>query len=70
MDRWSKGRVILLGDAVFCASPMSGMGTSMAVIGAYILAGELKQANGNHAIAFPKYETAMRPLVSACQKLA
>ncbi len=70
MDRWQKGRVVLLGDAGYCASPMSGMGTSMAVIGAYILAGELKAANGNHVIAFNKYETMMRPLVSACQKLA
>lgn len=70
MDRWSKGSVVLLGDAGYCASPMSGMGTSMAVIGAYILAGELKEAEGNHVIAFAKYETQMRPLVTACQKLA
>ena len=70
MDRWSKGRVVLLGDAGYCASPMSGMGTSMAVIGAYILAGELKAANGDHSIAFGSYETQMRPLVTACQKLA
>ncbi|TSJ43992.1 FAD-dependent oxidoreductase [Mucilaginibacter corticis] len=70
MDRWQKGRVVLLGDAGYCASPMSGMGTSMAVIGAYILAGELMAANGSHVIAFNKYETMMRPLVSACQKLA
>jgi len=70
MDRWSKGRVVLLGDAGYCASPMSGMGTSMAIIGAYILAGELKEANGNYAVAFNRYEQAMRPLVTACQKLA
>ena len=70
MDRWSKGRVVLLGDSGYCASPMSGMGTSMAVIGAYILAGELKTANDDHAAAFNSYETQMRPLVTACQKLA
>ncbi|MES2378277.1 MAG: FAD-dependent monooxygenase [Bacteroidota bacterium] len=70
MDRWSKGRVILLGDAGYCASPMSGMGTSMAVIGAYVLAGELKAANANYTVAFNHYETEMRPLVTACQKLA
>ncbi|MEN0052520.1 MAG: FAD-dependent monooxygenase [Mucilaginibacter sp.] len=70
MDRWFKGRVVLLGDAGYCASPMSGMGTSMAVIGAYILAGELKTAADNHAAAFSNYETQMRPLVTACQKLA
>lgn len=70
MDRWSKGRVVLLGDAGYCASPMSGMGTSMAVVGAYILAGELQAAAGDHSIAFKNYETKMRPLTTACQKLA
>lgn len=70
MDRWSKGRVVLLGDAGYCASPMSGLGTSMAVIGAYMLAGELKKANGDYASAFKKYERQMRPLVTASQKLA
>jgi 2-polyprenyl-6-methoxyphenol hydroxylase-like FAD-dependent oxidoreductase len=70
MGRWSSGRVVLLGDAAHCASPMSGMGTSMAVIGAYILAGELKEANGDHTVAFNRYEAEMRPLVAACQKLA
>ncbi|WP_114937263.1 FAD-dependent monooxygenase [Mucilaginibacter endophyticus] len=70
MDRWSKGRVVLLGDAGYCASPMSGMGTSMAVVGAYILAGELQASAGDHSIAFKNYETKMRPLTTACQKLA
>lgn len=70
MDHWSKSRVVLLGDAAYCASPMSGMGTSMAVIGAYILAGEINAAKGDHTAAFNSYETTMRPLVSACQKLA
>jgi len=41
MNRWSSGRSVLLGDAAYCASPLSGMGTGMAVVGAYILAGEL-----------------------------
>jgi len=70
MDRWSAGRVALLGDAAFCASPMAGMGTSMAVVGAYILATELKNANGGYARAFAKYETQMRPFVTGAQKLA
>lgn len=70
MDRWSSRRVVLLGDAAHCASPMSGMGTSMAVIGAYILAGELKESNGDHSLAFRSYETQMRPFVTGCQKLA
>ena len=46
MDRWSEGRSVLLGDAAYCASPLSGMGTGMAVVGAYILAGELAEADG------------------------
>jgi 2-polyprenyl-6-methoxyphenol hydroxylase-like FAD-dependent oxidoreductase len=70
MDRWSEGRSVLLGDAGYCASPLSGMGTSMAVVGAYILAGELKEANGDHIAAFASYERLMREFVGRCQKLA
>ena len=46
MDSWTKGRVALLGDAGYCASPMSGQGANLAIVGAYILAGELKSAEG------------------------
>ena len=70
MDRWSDGRIALLGDAGYCASPMSGMGTSMAVVGAYILAGELMEADGDYAAAFARYENQMRPFVTAAQKMA
>jgi 2-polyprenyl-6-methoxyphenol hydroxylase-like FAD-dependent oxidoreductase len=70
MDRWSDGRIALLGDAGYCASPMSGMGTSMAVVGAYILAGELNEADGDYATAFARYEKQMRPFVTAAQKMA
>lgn len=45
MDRWSQGRVALVGDAGYCCSPLSGQGTSVALLGAYILAGELKAAS-------------------------
>lgn len=70
MDRWSTGRIALLGDAAHCASPLSGMGTSMAVIGAYILAGELKKADGDYTTAFQCYESTMRDFVTRGQKLA
>jgi 2-polyprenyl-6-methoxyphenol hydroxylase-like FAD-dependent oxidoreductase len=70
MERWSTGRSVLLGDAAHCASPLSGMGTSMAIVGAYILAGELKEANGDYTVAFARYETLMRDFVTQCQKLA
>jgi 2-polyprenyl-6-methoxyphenol hydroxylase-like FAD-dependent oxidoreductase len=70
MKKWSAGRAVLLGDAAYCASPLSGMGTGMAVVGAYILAGELAQAGGDYALAFERYETLMRSFVEQCQKIA
>jgi 2-polyprenyl-6-methoxyphenol hydroxylase-like FAD-dependent oxidoreductase len=70
MDRWSKGRSVLLGDAAHCASPLSGMGTGMAVVGAYVLAGELMEADGNYEVACERYEGLMRNFVTQCQQLA
>lgn len=52
MDRWSKGRVALVGDAGYCCSPLSGQGTSVALLGAYILAGELKAASQDGVIDY------------------
>ena len=63
MPRWSAGRVALIGDAAHCPAPASGQGTSLALVGAYVLAGELAAARGDHARAFPAYERAMRPYV-------
>ena len=60
MDRWSSGRVGLLGDAAFSASPMSGGGTGLALVGAYILAGELAAANWDPEAGFAGYEQRMR----------
>jgi 2-polyprenyl-6-methoxyphenol hydroxylase-like FAD-dependent oxidoreductase len=62
MPRWSTGRVVLLGDAGYCASPMSGRGTSQALIGAYVLAGELA-IEADHTAAFAGYEHALRDYV-------
>ncbi|MFB8280353.1 FAD-dependent oxidoreductase [Nocardia colli] len=70
MDRWHRGRVALVGDASHCASPASGLGTSMAIVGAYVLAGELEAAQGDYSNAFPRYEQRMRPFVAACQTRA
>jgi 2-polyprenyl-6-methoxyphenol hydroxylase-like FAD-dependent oxidoreductase len=39
MDRWSSGRVALVGDAAYGPSPMAGVATSLALVGAYVLAG-------------------------------
>ncbi|MGJ6960922.1 FAD-dependent monooxygenase [Streptosporangium sp. G11] len=68
MDNWSRGRVTLLGDAACCASPLSGMGTGLAMIGAYVLAGELAAAGGDHRAGFAGYEKAMREYATGCQK--
>ena len=68
MDSWSQGRVVLLGDAACCASPLSGMGTGLAVVGAYVLAGELAAAGGDHHVGFARYEEAMRDYARRCQK--
>ncbi|MGW0807597.1 FAD-dependent monooxygenase [Nonomuraea sp. NPDC002799] len=65
MPSWSKGRVTLVGDAGYCASPLSGQGTSLAVVGAYVLARELGTDG-----AFERYEERMRPFVAQNQALA
>ncbi|MFJ8299138.1 FAD-dependent monooxygenase [Streptomyces sp. NPDC094447] len=70
MDRWSRGRVVLLGDAAHCASPASGQGTGLALTGAYVLAGELARAGGDHTVAFARYERLMRPGVEQNQRMA
>ncbi|MEV5510275.1 FAD-dependent monooxygenase [Streptomyces orinoci] len=69
MDRWSTGRVALVGDAGYCPSPLSGQGTSLALVGAFILADELR-ADGDHVSAFARYETRMRRYVELNQALA
>ncbi|GII34409.1 FAD-dependent monooxygenase [Planotetraspora mira] len=70
MDRWSSGRVVLVGDAAYGPSPASGQGTSLSLVGAYILAGSLAAAAGDHAAGFAAYENDMRPFVEENQKLA
>lgn len=67
-DTWTGGRVALVGDAAYCASPVSGMGTSLAFVGAYVLAGEIA-AHVDHRDAFRAYERVMRPYVDEAQKL-
>lgn len=69
MDSWSSGRVALLGDAAFSASPMSGAGTGLALVGAYVLAGELAAADWDPAVGFAGYEERMRSYVEANQEI-
>jgi len=68
MERWSRGRVVLLGDAGYCPALLSGQGSTLAMMGAYVLAGELKVALGDHQLAFDQYEQAFRPVVTQEQK--
>ncbi|MFE9407971.1 FAD-dependent monooxygenase [Streptomyces sp. NPDC006704] len=70
LDRWSRGRAVLVGDAGYCASPLSGQGTSLALVGAYILADALRRTGGDHRAAFARYEARMRPFVALNQALA
>jgi 2-polyprenyl-6-methoxyphenol hydroxylase-like FAD-dependent oxidoreductase len=70
MERWSHGRAVLLGDAGYCPALLTGQGSTLAMMGAYILAGELKVALGNHKRAFAQYEQAFRPVVRQEQKKA
>ncbi|KAI9700207.1 MAG: hypothetical protein M1820_006875 [Bogoriella megaspora] len=68
-DTWSKGRVVLLADAAHCPSPMSGMGTTSAFAGAYVLAGEINRNSQDLPLAFANYDKTMRPFVNEIQKL-
>ncbi|MDG6109976.1 FAD-dependent monooxygenase [Dactylosporangium aurantiacum] len=56
---YSRGRVVLLGDSAY-GNTLGGFGTGLAVVGAYVLAGELATAGGDHRVAFPRYEAAFR----------
>lgn len=64
---WSKGRFVLLGDAAFCPTPFTGKGTALALVAAYVLAGEIKRS-ADHSQAFTAYERLVRPYVEAAQK--
>jgi 2-polyprenyl-6-methoxyphenol hydroxylase-like FAD-dependent oxidoreductase len=69
MPRWSRGRVALAGDAAHAPSFFSGQGTSIALVGAYVLAGELAN-RADHNDAFAAYERITRPFVKLNHALA
>jgi 2-polyprenyl-6-methoxyphenol hydroxylase-like FAD-dependent oxidoreductase len=70
MDRWSRRRVTLVGDAGYCPGPAVGGSTSLAVLGAYVLAGELARAGSDHLRAFAAYELHMREPVHLSRAFA
>jgi len=70
MDSWSTGRVTLVGDAGYCPSPLSGQGSSLALVGAYVLASELSAADGDHRDAFARCQQRMQDFVERNQQIA
>ncbi len=73
LPRWSRGRVALVGDAAACPTPLTGLGTSVALVQAYVLAGELARAGGERgadfSAAFERYEHVARPYITTAQQL-
>jgi hypothetical protein len=65
---WVSGAIALLGDAACCVSLLAGQGSALAMTGAYILAGELAKAGGQHEIAFANYEKLLRGFVEKKQQ--
>ena len=65
MRRWSDGRIVLAGDAAYCPSPLTGQGTSLALVGAYVLAEEIARSTGDLAAAAESHERRLRPFVEA-----
>jgi 2-polyprenyl-6-methoxyphenol hydroxylase-like FAD-dependent oxidoreductase len=70
MDRWTRGRVALVGDAAACVSLMAGEGTGLAILESYVLAGELRNAGTDVAAALARYEERLMPLLRAKQRFA
>ena len=68
VERWARGRVVLLGDAGYCGTPLTGMGTNLSLVGAYVLAGELAAATGPEA-AFDAYQREMAGYVAQGMEL-
>lgn len=70
VPRWSSGRIALLGDAAWAASPIGGGSASLALVGAYVLAGELAGYDAearDPRPAFTRYEHLLRPAATRSQ---
>jgi 2-polyprenyl-6-methoxyphenol hydroxylase-like FAD-dependent oxidoreductase len=67
---WTQGRVTLLGDAASCVSLLAGQGSALAMVAAYILAGELHRSRHDYAQAFIRYQQLFAPFVQSKQKAA
>jgi 2-polyprenyl-6-methoxyphenol hydroxylase-like FAD-dependent oxidoreductase len=69
MESWSRRRVTLVGDAAYCSSPFTGQGTSLALVGAFVLAKELTRSPNDYASAFARCERRMLPFVRQNQDM-
>ena len=69
-DKWHKNRVVLIGDAAYCITLLSGQGSSMAMTAAYVLSEQLKQYGDDVPRAFESYEQELRPMIEAMQNKA
>ena len=67
--RWFQGRTVLVGDAAYAPSPISGMGTTLSITGAYILAGEIAKQPNDLQAAFQSYQDTMQPFAEKGQSL-
>jgi 2-polyprenyl-6-methoxyphenol hydroxylase-like FAD-dependent oxidoreductase len=67
---WTKGRITLAGDAASCVSLLAGQGSALAMVAAYVLAGELRRAHGDYFKAFGRYQEIFAPFVFSKQKAA
>jgi 2-polyprenyl-6-methoxyphenol hydroxylase-like FAD-dependent oxidoreductase len=70
MDRWSKGRVALVGDAAAAVSLLAGEGAGIGMAAAYVLAHEIAACDGDYPGAFLRYEARLRPFVEGKQRAA
>ena len=70
MSRWTNGRIALVGDSAACVSLLAGEGTGLAMAEAYVLAGELRDAGGDHALAFSGYEARLMAFIARKQSAA
>lgn len=67
MPSWTKGRIALVGDAGYCASPAAGKGGSLALDGAAALADAFAEHGGDHVAAFLAYDAGFRPYIEEVQ---
>jgi len=70
LNRWTKGRTALVGDAAACVSLLAGEGSGLAMAEAYILAGELCNCGGDYSAAFERYQQRLMPFLKRKQQSA